>query len=175
MQPTNKRLVKLDPILTSTLFATTPADTAELAKYKGVYKCDQLAERLVTSCAPYYRLTTSNNDSSGGSSGSISAQQKPKSGPPPKVTVVLERRQGKKSVTRIHGLEPFGVDSRQLADELQKVCAGSATVGQGTGLKPGLLEVLVQGSQAAVVEKALARRGVGGKFIAVVDKTGGKK
>lgn len=169
MQPNNKRLVKLDPTLTNALFTNTTADAAELAKCKGVHKRDQLVERLVQSCAPFYRVTTNGGDD--GSSG----QQKPKSGPPPKVTVVLERRQGKKSVTRIHGLEPFGVDPRQLADELQKVCAGSATVGQGMGLKPGLLEVLVQGSQSAVVAKALARRGVAAKFIAVVDKTGGKK
>ncbi|KAF8246636.1 hypothetical protein K440DRAFT_602077 [Wilcoxina mikolae CBS 423.85] len=163
-QPTNKRLIKLDPVLSNTLFSSTPVDTTELAKSKGIYKRDLLAERLVKACSPYYKITTASGE-----------KQKPKSGQAPKVQVVMEKRQGKKTVTRVFGLEPFGVDPKQLAEELQKVCAGSATVGQAVGLKPGLLEVMVQGSQSKVVEKALEKRGVGGKFVGVLDKTGGKK
>ncbi|KAA8911765.1 hypothetical protein FN846DRAFT_394320 [Sphaerosporella brunnea] len=163
-QPTNKRLIKLDPVLSNALFASTPADTNELAKSKGIYKRDQLAERLITTCAPYYRVI-----------GPSGEEQKPKAGQPPKVSVVLEKRQGKKTVTRIFGLESFGVDPKGLAEELQKVCAGSATVCQAVGLKPGLLEVMVQGSQSKVVEKVLEKRGVPSRFLTVLDKTSGKK
>jgi translation initiation factor 2D len=150
--------------LTSTLFSSTAADTAELENSKGTYKRDLLAERLLKACSPHYKLTTPSGE-----------EQNPKSGQVPKVQVTMEKRQGKKTVTRISGLEPFGVDPKQLAEELQRVCAGSATVGQGVGLKSGLLEVMVQGSQSKVVEKALEKRGVGAKFVGVLDKTGGKK
>jgi translation initiation factor 2D len=163
-QPNNKRLIKLDDVLSNALFASTPADTNELAKSKGIYKRDQLAERLIAACSPYYRITAPSGE-----------QQKPKSGQAPKISVVVEKRQAKKSVTRIFGLEPFGVDPKGLAEELQKVCAGSATVGQAVGLKPGLLEVMVQGSQSKVVEKALEKRGVPARFLTVLDKIGGKK
>lgn len=87
----------------------------------------------------------------------------------------MEKRQGRKTVTRVFGLEPFGVDPKGLAEELQKICAGSATVGQAVALKPGLLEVMVQGSQAKEVEKALEKRGIPGRFVGVLDKTVGKK
>jgi translation initiation factor 2D len=87
----------------------------------------------------------------------------------------MEKRQGKKTVTRIFGLEPFGIDPKGLAEELQKICAGGATVGQAVGLKPGLLEVMVQGSQSKVVERTLEKRGVPARFVAVLDKTSGKK
>lgn len=96
---------------------------------------------------------------------------KPKAGPAPRVTVVVERRQGKKTVTRIAGLEPFGVQPKELAEELQRLCAGSATTGQAAGSKAGALEVLVQGPQARIVETCLEKRGVPKKFVVVTDKT----
>lgn len=68
------------------------------------------------------------------------------------------------------------MDPKGLAEELQRVCAGSATVGQAVGLKPGLLEVMVQGSQTAAVEKVLDKKGLPKSLISVMDKTkkGGK-
>jgi len=148
--------VKLDPILANTLFTSPPTEQT--------HKRDVLSEKLVSSCSPYYRITLPSGE-----------EQKPKSGQVPKVSVVMEKRQGKKTVTRIFGLEPFGIDPKGLAEELQRVCAGSATVGQGVGLKPGLLEVMIQGSQSKVVERALEKRGVAGKLVSVLDKSSGKK
>ncbi|KAI5818585.1 hypothetical protein BZA77DRAFT_291171 [Pyronema omphalodes] len=162
--PNNKRLITLNPLLSNSLFLSTPADEKDLAASRGVYKRDLLAERLIKSCSPYHRITTP--------SGEIS---KPKSGQAPKVEIVMEKRQGRKTVTRIVGLEAFGVDPKLMAEELQRVCAGAATVGQAQGLKPGLMEVAVQGSMEKEVRAALEKRGVGMKLVVVTDKTGGKK
>jgi translation initiation factor 1 (eIF-1/SUI1) len=50
-------------------------------------------------------------------------------GKAPKINIVLEKRQGRKTVTRIWGLEQFFLDPNELADELRNVCATSASVG----------------------------------------------
>ncbi|CCX07225.1 Similar to Translation machinery-associated protein 64; acc. no. Q04600 [Pyronema omphalodes CBS 100304] len=162
--PNNKRLITLNPLLSNSFFLSTPADEKDLASARGVYKRDLLAERLIKSCSPYHRITTP--------SGEVS---KPKSGAAPKVEIIMEKRQGRKTVTRIIGLESFGVDPKQMAEELQRVCAGAATVGQAQGLKPGLMEVAVQGSMEKEVRGALEKRGVGQRLVGVTDKTGGKK
>jgi len=96
---------------------------------------------------------------------------KPKSGPPPKVSVVIEKRTGTKTVTKVGGVEVFGINPDLLASDLQKKCASSTSVGQLMGGKPGMMEVLVQGDQRDVVEKELGRRGVDRRWIDVVDKT----
>ena len=58
-----------------------------------------------------------------------------------------------------------------LSPELQKKCAGSASVGQLMGGKPGMLEILVQGDQRDVLEKELGKRGVKKEWVEVTDKT----
>ncbi len=100
---------------------------------------------------------------------------KPKSGPAPQVSIVLEKRSGTKVVTRLSGLEVFGINPQILGPELQKKCAGSASVGQHVGGKPGMLEIVVQGDQREVVEKEMGRRGVDKRWITVDDKTKKKK
>ena len=96
---------------------------------------------------------------------------KPKTGPPPKVAVVIEKRTGTKTVTRVGNVESFGINPDLLASDLQKKCASSTSVGQLVGGKPGMMEVLVQGDQREVVEKEMGRRGVDRRWIEVVDKT----
>lgn len=39
----------------------------------------------------------------------------------------VKTRQGRKTVTIITGLESFGVDIDEFAEELRKLCAGSAS------------------------------------------------
>ena len=41
----------------------------------------------------------------------------------------VKTRQGRKTVTIITGLETFGVDVEDFAEELRKLCAGSASSG----------------------------------------------
>ncbi|KAI5787062.1 hypothetical protein EDC01DRAFT_660425 [Geopyxis carbonaria] len=153
-QSSNKRIVTLDAVLSNTLF------TSVSPRHE---KRDVLAENLRKSCSPYYTITTPQETT------------KPKSGNPPEISMIVENRQGKKTVTRIFGLEQFGIQPKGLAEELQKVCAGSATVTQAVGLKPGLLEVMVQGSQSTVVGRVLEKRGISPRWVGLVDKTRGKK
>ena len=158
--PSNRRLVKLDELLSTALFKST-SDPA----YKAYLPREALIERLYTSCSAYHTITSPTLTTT-----------KPKAGAPPQISVVIEKRQGNKTVTRIYNLEAFGVEPKALAEELQRVCAGSATVAQAVGLKPGLLEVLVQGTQTAAVAKVLEKKGLPKKLLSVTDKThkGGK-
>ncbi|RMZ78917.1 hypothetical protein DV737_g3675, partial [Chaetothyriales sp. CBS 132003] len=85
--------------------------------------------------------------------------------------IVLEKRGGSKTVTKISNLEAFFINPNVLGPELQKKCAGSASVGQLIGGKPGMLEILVQGDQRDVLQKELSRRGVRKESIELTDKT----
>lgn len=80
-------------------------------------------------------------------------------------------------MTKVSGVEPFGVDPKAMAEELQRTCAGSASIGQlmGSSPKNPVMEIVVQGPQKKAVETYLEKRGVGARFLNVVDKTGGKK
>lgn len=158
--PANRRLVKLDPLLSNTLFKSTSEPG-----YKPLLPREALLERLYAGCAPFHTITSPTITTA-----------KPKPGAAPQISVVIEKRQGNKTVTRIFNLEPFAVDPKALAEELQRICAGSATVGQAVGLKPGLLEVLVQGTQTTAVAKVLEKKGLPKKLLTVLDKThkGGK-
>ena len=101
-----------------------------------------------------------------------SSDPKPKPGPPPKITLTIEKRGGNKVVTSIAGLEHFFINPQLIKPELQKKCAGSASVGQHVGGKPGLMEVIVQGDQRDVVAReVLGKRGVKAEWIEVVDKS----
>lgn len=46
------------------------------------------------------------------------------------ITMAVKTRQGRKTVTIVAGLETFGVDVDDFAEELRKLCAGSASSGQ---------------------------------------------
>jgi len=39
----------------------------------------------------------------------------------------VKTRQGRKKVTHVTGLETFGIDIEEFAEELKKLCAGSAS------------------------------------------------
>lgn len=164
----NRRIVNLNPFLANTVFtSSSPEDKATIAR--GTVTRDGLLKRIVedhTLLAPYHAILKSDQ---------TLADVKPKPGPPPKVMVVIERRTGSKTVTRISGLEVFGITPNFLAEELQKKCASSTSVAQATGAPKGVMEVLVQGDQRNAVETALAKRGVKSQWIDVVDKTKKKK
>jgi translation initiation factor 2D len=49
-------------------------------------------------------------------------------GKPPKINIVLEKRQGRKTVTRCWGLEAFFINPNELAEELRNTCASSTSV-----------------------------------------------
>ena len=166
VNPNNKRLININPQLANTLLGSSAADTAALST--GTMARDALAERMVATAAPFHAIVRNDADI---------AEAKPKAGAPPKIQITLETRSGNKTVTKVHGLEPFYIAPQPLADELRKTCAGSTSVDklQGSSPKAPVMEVLVQGPQRDAILKALEKRGVNKNWVEVIDKTKGKK
>ena len=164
---TNKRFVNLNAILASVVFDGHSSLDREVVA-KGSVPRDALVERIQQSCSPFYVILR--NDET-------KESVKAKSGTGPKVRVVLETRSGNKTVTKVTGIESFHINPQLLADELQKTCASSTSVGQlmGSSPKHPVMEILVQGPQKEVVTKALEKRGVSRGWIELADKTKGKK
>jgi translation initiation factor 2D len=161
--------IKLDPFIANDILGSNPSPEDNRAIAAGRIARGTLQKRLLEDtrlCQPYHMLVRSPS----------TTEPKPKAGPPPQIHVTIEKRTGTKVVTRIWNLESFFIDPQLLAPELQKKCAGSASAGQLTGGKPGLLEVVVQGDQRKVlISDVLAKRGIDAKWIDVIDKTKSKK
>ncbi|OAP65718.1 hypothetical protein AYL99_01690 [Fonsecaea erecta] len=168
------RFVKLDPFIANNILGSNPtgSDTRVLAA--GEIARDALLKRILDDshlCIPHWLLLR-NAQTYDPDAPDL---PKPRPGPPPQVSIVVEKRSGTKVVTKISGLEVFGINPHILGPELQRKCAGSASVGQLVGGKPGVMEILVQGDQRDVVEKEMGRRGVDRRWVAVEDKTKKKK
>jgi translation initiation factor 2D len=166
VDPKNRRLIRINPQLADALLGTSAADNAALSS--GTIPRDALAERMVAATSPFHAILR--NDAA-------IADTKPKAGAPPKITITLETRSGNKTVSKVHGLEPYYIAPQPLADELRKTCAGSTSVDklQGSSPKNPVMEVMVQGPQKDAILKALEKRGVVRGWVEVVDKTKGKK
>ncbi|KOC15920.1 RNA binding protein [Aspergillus flavus AF70] len=164
----NRRIISLNPFLANTIFTTSsPEDKSTIARGKTTR--DGLLKRIVEDnslMTAHYAILRA---------GQTLADVKPKPGAIPKVTVILERRTGSKTVTKVSNLEVFGIIPSLLAEELQKKCASSTSVAQANGAPKGVMEVLVQGDQRRALETALVRRGLKTQWIDVVDKTKKKK
>ena len=167
---TNKRLVKLDPILANSVFdpSSSPLDRDILAK--GTVPRDALTDRIQSICSPFWLLLQNTETCN-------SPSAKPKAGHPPKIQILLETRSGNKTVTKVSGVEAFHINPQALASELQKSCASSTSVDQLVGSSPKnpVMEILVQGPQQDMVIKALGERGVRRQWVEVINKTKGKK
>lgn len=165
--------IKLDPFLANNVLGSNPTPDDQRTIAAGRIMRGALQRRVVDDshlCQPFHLIVRGDGNENNQS------QPKPKSGPPPQIHLTIEKRTGTKVVTKITNLEPFLIDPALVAPELQKKCAGSASVGQLTGGRPGLSEVVVQGDQRKViVGDVLARRGVDSRWVEVVDKTKGKK
>ena len=163
----NKRLVNLNPVLANAIFdGESSLDREVLAK--GSVPRDALIDRILQSCTPHWAILR--NDET-------RETAKPKAGNAPTIKIILETRSGNKTVTKVSGVETFFINPQLLADELQKACASSTSVGQLVGSSPKnpVMEVMVQGPQKDVITKALEKRGVHRNWIEVMDKTKGKK
>ncbi|KAL4731765.1 hypothetical protein ACLX1H_000749 [Fusarium chlamydosporum] len=161
--------VKLDPFIANDILGNRPTDDDRSWLAAGRITRSALQKRVLEDthlCQPFHVI----------SQGRPSADQRPKAGSPPRILITLEKRTGTKVVTKISNLEPFFIDPKVLAPELQKKCAGSASVGQVAGAKPGLMEVVVQGDQQRVLTNdILGKRGIDMKWVDIVDKTKPKK
>jgi translation initiation factor 2D len=162
----NKRLVKINPQLADALLGSSAADNAALSS--GTIPRDALAERMVAASSPFHAILRNDADV---------ADTKPKAGAPPKIQITLETRSGNKTVSKVHGFEPYYIAPQPLADELRKTCAGSTSIDklQGSSPKNPVMEVMVQGPQKDAIIKALEKRGVHRNWVEVVDKTKKKK
>jgi translation initiation factor 2D len=162
----NKRLVKINPQIADALLGSSAADNAALSS--GTMPRDALAERMIAASSPFHAILRNDDDI---------ADAKPKAGAPPKIQITLETRSGNKTVSKVHGLEPYHIAPQPLADELRKTCAGSTSVDklQGSSPKNPVMEVMIQGPQKDAIIKALEKRGVHKNWVEVVDKTKGKK
>ncbi|KAL8689190.1 MAG: hypothetical protein Q9218_005084 [Villophora microphyllina] len=164
---TNRRLVNLDPVLANAVFdGSSPLDRELLAK--GSVPRDALIDRILKSCNPFYVILRNEE---------TRHEIKAKAGHAPKVHITLETRSGNKVVTKMSGVEAFYVYPQGLADELQKACASSTSVGQlaGSSPKKPVMEVMVQGPQKDAMIKALEKRGVHRQWIEVIDNAIGQQ
>ena len=163
----NKRIVNLDPLLLS-LFDDTKGPLDREVATKGTIPRDALIDRVQQICSPFWALLRD---------GESLDDIKPKAGHLPEIRILLETRSGNKTATKITGLEAFYLNPQLLADELQKACASSVSIGVATGSSPKnpRMEIMVQGPQTEIVYKALAKRGIDRKWVTLTDKTKGKK
>ncbi|KAI0470043.1 hypothetical protein GGR56DRAFT_150539 [Xylariaceae sp. FL0804] len=160
--------ITLDPFLANNVLGSNPAHDDSRILAAGRIGRSALQRRVLDDsrlCQPFHAIARNQQPA-----------DKPRSGPPPQIQVTIEKRTGTKVVTKVSNLENFFIDPHLLAPELQKKCAGSASVSQVSGGKPGLLEVVVQGDQRKVlVGEILACRGVEARWVNIVDKVKPKK
>jgi len=91
------------------------------------------------------------------------------------VQILVEQRQGKKHVTRVSGLETFGIVPSALSSEFSKLFAASTTIQQLPGKNAGE-EILVQGNVLKGVSDYLTDKlCIPKKYIEVLDKSLTKK
>jgi len=87
---------------------------------------DKLLDRLQESSTSYYTITTESE------SQTRNVPYSPlltfRKGKLPKISIVMEKRQGRKTVTRFWGLEAFFINPNDMAEELRNACATSASV-----------------------------------------------
>lgn len=166
VSPSQKRLVKLNPVLANAVFDGQSSIDGEILD-KGVVPRDALMDRILASCLPFWAILRNEE---------TRETAKAKAGHTPKVHLTYETRSGNKTVTKISGVEVFYVNPQPLADELQKVCASSTSVSQLAGSSPKnpVQEIMVQGPQKDAVFKALEKRGVHRQWIEVLNKTKGR-
>ncbi|KAI1854990.1 hypothetical protein JX265_012345 [Neoarthrinium moseri] len=161
--------IKLDPFIANSILGSNPSQDDSKPLAAGRIARGALQRRVLEDthlCQPYHMIVRS----------SATSDAKPKAGPAPQIHLTIEKRTGTKVVTKVSNLEPFFIDPQVLAPELQKKCAGSASVGQISGGKPGLMEVVVQGDQRKVlISDVLAKRGIDAKWVDITDKTKPKK
>lgn len=163
---TNKRLVKLNPVLANAVFDGQSSIDGEIIA-KGVIPRDALIDRILESCLPFWAILRNEE---------TRETVKAKAGHAPKILLTYETRSGNKTVTKISGVEAFHINPQPLADELQKACASSISVNQLAGCSPKnpVQEIMVQGPQKDAVFKTLERRGVHRQWIEVLNKTKGR-
>ncbi|CAO3615572.1 unnamed protein product [Cunninghamella echinulata] len=158
VDPKNQKMIIIDPLLTDAIL--------NKSEYQTINKLgrDQIIQRLLPKMQPFHLVTLPNKE------------PVLKKGNPKSINVIQEIRQGRKTVTKMTGMEAFGLEIDDLCKELTKLCASSATSNQihGTSPKAPLYEIMVQGPQIKNISELLQKKGIPKKFVSVDDKTSKK-
>ncbi|KAG1171588.1 hypothetical protein G6F70_006871 [Rhizopus microsporus] len=158
--PRNQKMVRLNAVLCDALLSK--------AEYRTIDELprDQLLTRLCSKMQPFHTIQ-------------LPEQKEPilRKGHPKPVEIVQEIRQGRKTVTKVTGVEAFGLDVDELVKEFTKLCASSVTSAPIHGVSPKnpLYQIMIQGPQIKNVTEAMLHKGVPKKFIEATDKTQKKK
>ncbi|KAF9283710.1 hypothetical protein BGZ68_005199 [Mortierella alpina] len=155
--PKNQRIIRLDGVLRGAL--------GKKGEQVDRVPRDQTSDRLVSNMVLHHYI------------GYKGQQPRFVKGGVKPIHVTQEIRTGRKTVTKVSGLEHFMIDVDAFAHELQVLCAGSVAITPLVGASPklNLREVMVQGPQVKNVTEVLQEKGVPKKFIEVLDKTAKKK
>ncbi|KAI9323122.1 hypothetical protein BX666DRAFT_1883530 [Dichotomocladium elegans] len=157
--PRNQKLVKIDPYLCDAILKKQEYHTIhDLTR-------EQIIERLLPQMQPFHLLTMPGKE------------PELRKGNPKPIMVTQEFRMGRKTVTKVVGLEQYDVDVNDMCKDLTKLCASSATHNPAPGSTPKnpIFELLVQGPQFKHVQELLLSKGVPKKMIVFEDKTNKKK
>ncbi|KAF9302558.1 hypothetical protein BGZ74_005179 [Mortierella antarctica] len=150
--PKNQRIIKLDE----------PLREALLKKGENVDRIprDQTSERLIGNMVLHHFV------------GYKGQSVKFVKGGVKSILITQEIRTGRKTVTKVSGLEHFMIDVDGFAQEIQVLCASSVA---SASPKLNLREVMVQGPQLKNVTAVLQEKGVPKKYVEFLDKTSKKK
>ncbi|KAF9316595.1 hypothetical protein BG003_001782 [Podila horticola] len=155
--PKNQRIVKLDE----------PLREALLKKGENVDRIprDQTSDRLVGNMVLHHFV------------GYKGQPVKFVKGGVKSILITQEIRTGRKTVTKVSGLEHFMIDVDGFGQEIQVLCASSVAITPLVGASPklNLREVMVQGPQLKNVTTVLQEKGVPKKYVEFLDKTSKKK
>ncbi|CAO3574744.1 unnamed protein product [Mortierella alpina] len=155
--PKNQRIIRLDGVLRGAL--------GKKGEQVDRVPRDQTSDRLVSNMVLHHFI------------GYKGQQPRFVKGGVKPIQITQEIRTGRKTVTKVSGLEHFMIDVDTFAHELQVLCAGSVAITPLVGASPklNLREVMVQGPQVKNVTEVLQEKGVPKKFIEILDKTAKKK
>ncbi|KAI8145920.1 hypothetical protein BJV82DRAFT_602744 [Fennellomyces sp. T-0311] len=154
--PRNQRMVMLDPVLQDACL--------KKKEIKDEFTREVIVERLLDKMQPFHIITLPGKE------------PELRKGAPAPIQVTQEVRQGRKTITKMVGVERFDLDVADLCKELTKLCASSATHNPlaGTSPKNPIQEIMVQGPQIKHVSTLLLNKGVPKRLIAIDDKTAKK-
>ncbi|KAG0089448.1 hypothetical protein BGZ93_011028 [Podila epicladia] len=155
--PKNQRIIKLDETLREAL----------LKKGENVDRIprDQTSERLIGNMVLHHFV------------GYKGQPVKFVKGGVKSILITQEIRTGRKTVTKVSGLEHFMIDVEGFGQEIQVLCASSVAITPLVGASPklNLREVMVQGPQLKNITAVLQEKGVPKKYVEFLDKTSKKK
>ncbi|KAG0260721.1 hypothetical protein BG011_001670 [Mortierella polycephala] len=155
--PKNQRIIRLDGVLQEAL-AKGGEQVDRVPK-------DQISDRLINNMVVHHFI------------GYQGEQPRFVKGGVKPIQITQEIRTGRKTVTKVSGLEHFMIDVDAFGHEIQVLCAGSVAITPLVGASPKLKlrEVMVQGPQVKNVNAVLQEKGVPKKYIDFLDKTSKKK